>query len=92
MARMIALATTSVVFVLSLVLWAYFDPTTADFQFLESSAWLGGDITYKMGVDGISMLFVVLTAFLMPILHSGQREPSRRACANIWSPSWCWKR
>jgi NADH-quinone oxidoreductase subunit M len=81
MARMIALATTSVVFVLSLVLWAYFDPTTADFQFLESSAWLGGNITYKMGVDGISMLFVVLTAFLMPIsilaseaIHTRLRE------------------
>ena len=66
---------------LSLVLWANFDPTTADFQFLESSVWLGGNITYKMGVDGISMLFVVLTAFLMPIsilaseaIHTRLRE------------------
>jgi NADH-quinone oxidoreductase subunit M len=80
-ARLIALATTAADFVLSLVLWANFDPSTADFQFLESSVWLGGNITYKMGVDGISMLFVVLTAFLMPIsilaseaIHSRLRE------------------
>jgi NADH-quinone oxidoreductase subunit M len=81
LARLIALATTTIVFVLSLVLWANFDTSTADFQFLESSVWLGGNITYKMGVDGISMLFVVLTAFLMPIsilaseaIHSRLRE------------------
>ena len=66
-ARLIALVTTVLNFVLSLVLWIYFDPATSDFQFVESSVWLGGNITYKMGVDGISMLFVVLTAFLMPI-------------------------
>ena len=80
-ARLIALATTSIVFVLSLVLWANFDPSTPDFQFVESSVWLGGNITYKMGVDGISVLFVVLTAFLMPIcilaseaIHTRLRE------------------
>ena len=80
-ARLIALVTTTIVFVLSLVLWANFDTASADFQFLESSVWLGGNITYKMGVDGISVLFVVLTAFLMPIsilaseaIHTRLRE------------------
>jgi NADH-quinone oxidoreductase subunit M len=80
-ARMIALATTAVNFVLSLVLWANFDTGTPAFQFLETSVWLGGNITYKMGVDGISVLFVVLTAFLMPIcilasetIHTRLRE------------------
>src|SRR6185503_472143 len=80
-ARLIALVTTAIDFVLSLVLWANFDPSTSDFQFLESSLWLGGNITYKMGVDGISVLFVVLTAFLMPIcilaseaIHTRLRE------------------
>ena len=58
--------TTLVDFALSLVLWANFDGTSAGFQFVEQAAWLGHDITYHMGVDGISMLFIVLTAGLMP--------------------------
>ncbi len=49
-----------------LLLWR-FDPGTADFQFLEKQPWLGGAITYSMGVDGISLPFVVLTTALMPI-------------------------
>jgi NADH-quinone oxidoreductase subunit M len=65
-ARYVALWTTAVTFVLSLYIWAQFDPTTADFQFVQQSEWLGGAIDYHMGVDGISVLFVVLTAFLMP--------------------------
>ena len=65
-ARYIALWTTLVTFGLSLLLWRAFDPTTAQFQFLEERAWLG-TIKYRMGVDGISMPFVVLTAFLMPL-------------------------
>jgi len=65
-ARWIALATTIVEFVLSLVLWFKFDGSTSAFQFVESADWLGPGIGYRMGVDGISMLFVVLTAGLMP--------------------------
>lgn len=64
--RIIALLTTVAVFVLSLVLWAKFDPANAGFQFVEKHAWLGSGISYHMGVDGISVLFVVLSAFLMP--------------------------
>ncbi|MBT5896101.1 MAG: NADH-quinone oxidoreductase subunit M, partial [Rhodospirillaceae bacterium] len=66
-AKGVALMTTVLTFLISLVIWANFDNGTADFQFIERYAWLGGDIDYRMGVDGISMLFVVLTAFLMPI-------------------------
>ncbi len=66
-ARLIALVTTLIDLVLSLVLWANFNNASSGFQFVESAAWLGGGINYKMGVDGISMLFVVLTAFLMPL-------------------------
>jgi NADH-quinone oxidoreductase subunit M len=80
-ARTIAFVTTLIDFALSLVLWANFDTSTADFQFVETASWLGGGINYKMGVDGISMLFVVLTAGLMPIcivasaaIHSRIRE------------------
>jgi NADH-quinone oxidoreductase subunit M len=66
-ARQIALVVTSLDFLLSLLLWVNFDTGTAAFQFVESADWLGGGILYKMGVDGISVLFVVLTALLMPI-------------------------
>jgi NADH-quinone oxidoreductase subunit M len=65
-ARWIALWTTLFTFALSLLVWINFDPNNPGFQFVEERAWLG-PIKYKMGVDGISMLFVVLTAFLMPL-------------------------
>ncbi|GLK81239.1 NADH-quinone oxidoreductase subunit M [Methylopila turkensis] len=64
--RHVALWTTVVNFVVSLVLWAKFDYAEPGFQFVEQAEWLGGSITYKLGVDGISAPFVVLTAFLMP--------------------------
>jgi NADH-quinone oxidoreductase subunit M len=62
-----ALWTTVVTFILSLLIWANFDPATADFQFVEKHGWLGSSGSYHMGVDGISMLFVILTTLLMPI-------------------------
>ncbi|MGH6889532.1 MAG: NADH-quinone oxidoreductase subunit M [Rhizomicrobium sp.] len=65
-ARVIALATTVANLVVALIIWARFDGSTAAFQFVEEAAWLGTGITYRVGVDGISMLFVVLTAGLMP--------------------------
>jgi NADH-quinone oxidoreductase subunit M len=64
--RRIALGTTLVTFLLSIVLVLQFDGSSSDFQFVEQLGWLGGDISYRMGVDGISVLFVLLTAFLMP--------------------------
>ena len=64
--RYVALWTTLVTFAVSLLIWVNFDPTTASFQFVEDRAWLG-PIKYKVGVDGISMLFVILTTFLMPL-------------------------
>jgi NADH-quinone oxidoreductase subunit M len=63
----VALWTTAVTFVLSLFIWANFDPSNPGFQMVEQMPWLSGKINYKMGVDGISMLFVILTTFLMPI-------------------------
>ena len=66
-ARWIALWTTLVTFVVSLSIWVNFDPKVAGFQFLEEHAWVGDGISYKLGIDGISMLFVILTTFLMPI-------------------------
>jgi NADH-quinone oxidoreductase subunit M len=66
-ARWIALWTTLITFVISLVLVWRFDPGSADFQFLEKRPWLAGTITYTMGVDGISLPFVILTTAIMPI-------------------------
>ena len=66
-ARWIALITTIIVMALSFYLWWAFDGHNADFQFVENLAWLGAGISYKMGVDGISMLFMVLTAILMVV-------------------------
>ena len=65
-ARWIALWTTLVTFAVSLMIWIRFDPSVAGFQMVEQHPWIGGGISYKLGVDGISMLFVILTTFLMP--------------------------
>jgi NADH-quinone oxidoreductase subunit M len=65
-ARYIALWTTLITFAISLLLWRDFDPATAQFQFVELRPWLG-PITFHMGLDGISMPFVVLTTLLMPL-------------------------
>ncbi|MEE2949792.1 MAG: NADH-quinone oxidoreductase subunit M [Pseudomonadota bacterium] len=65
--RNVALLTTVFTFVISLWIWADFDKQATGFQFVEQAEWLGTGITYHMGVDGISMLFVILTTFLMPI-------------------------
>ena len=65
-ARWIALVTTLVTLAVSGVLVAAFDPSSAAYQFVERYAWFAG-AQYHMGVDGISILFVLLTAFLMPI-------------------------
>ncbi|MEQ1716406.1 MAG: NADH-quinone oxidoreductase subunit M [Hyphomicrobium sp.] len=65
-ARWVALWTTLVTFAVSLLIWVNFEKTNPSFQFVEEYAWLG-TLKYKMGVDGISMLFVILTTFLMPL-------------------------
>mgnify|MGYP000628055944 CR=1 FL=1 len=64
--RMVALVTTSVTFLLSLFIWGNFDTANSGFQFVEHREWLSDKISYRMGVDGISILFVILTTFLMP--------------------------
>jgi NADH-quinone oxidoreductase subunit M len=66
-ARNIALWTSLIDFALSLLLWIYFDPDTADFQFVERADWvtLGGfQFSYHMGIDGISLFFVLLSTLL----------------------------
>jgi NADH-quinone oxidoreductase subunit M len=65
--RSIALITTVVTFLLSLLIWIGFDTANPGFQMVEKTDWLDSGISYHMGVDGISMLFVILTTFLMPL-------------------------
>ncbi|HZY14545.1 MAG TPA: NADH-quinone oxidoreductase subunit M [Beijerinckiaceae bacterium] len=65
-ARWAALSTTIIVFLLSLYAWARFDPSSAAFQLVEEKKWFGAGLIYKMGVDGMSLPFVILTTFLMP--------------------------
>jgi NADH-quinone oxidoreductase subunit M len=68
LARQVALGISLVTFVLSLLAWAQFDPTSAAFQFSERYTWLPEfGISYHVGIDGISLLLVVLTTFLTPI-------------------------
>ncbi|GGK53233.1 NADH-quinone oxidoreductase subunit M [Salinarimonas ramus] len=64
--RWAALATTIVTFLLSLVAWARFDTGLPGFQLVETHAWISPEIAFKLGVDGFSMPFVLLTTFLMP--------------------------
>ncbi|MEM1268013.1 MAG: NADH-quinone oxidoreductase subunit M [Pseudomonadota bacterium] len=66
-AKRLALFVTSATFLASLVILAEFDPLDPGFQMVEERAWLGG-LSYKVGVDGISVLFVMLTTFLMPLV------------------------
>ncbi len=65
--RNLALFGSLFTFAVSLFLLFQFDTTTPDFQFVEQYAWLGGGINYKVGVDGISVLFVILTTALTPV-------------------------
>ena len=63
----VSIFTTFVNFFLSLFLWYSFDKSTSDFQFLEEFFWISGFIKFKFGIDGISILFILLTAFITPI-------------------------
>ena len=63
----IAIFTSFVNFFITLFLWFSFDKTTSDFQFVEEINWISGFIKFKFGIDGISILFILLTSFITPI-------------------------
>jgi NADH-quinone oxidoreductase subunit M len=65
--KYVALFTSIVNFLLSIYLWYLFDQNTSEFQFIEDRSWLVGPVNYKVGVDGISILFVILTTFITPL-------------------------
>ena len=65
--KYVALFITLANFFLSLYLWIVFDKSIVDFQFVEEREWISGFVSYKVGVDGISILFILLTTFITPI-------------------------
>ncbi len=65
--KYVALFTSLVNFALSIYLWIFFDQTTSEFQFVEDRVWIENFINYKVGVDGISILFILLTTFITPL-------------------------
>ncbi len=65
--KYVALFTSLVNFFLSIYLWFLFDQTTSEFQFIEDRVWIKNFFNYKVGVDGISILFIVLTTFITPL-------------------------
>jgi NADH-quinone oxidoreductase subunit M len=68
-AKGLALAASLVTFAVSLPLWTGFDRASADYQFVEQRAWMPTlGISYHLGIDGISLLLVLLTTFLMPLV------------------------
>ena len=66
-AKYVAIFTSFVNFLLSIFLWFSFDTSTADFQFIENKQWVRGYFNFKFGVDGISILFILLTTFITPL-------------------------
>ena len=67
-ARLVALLFTAGAFIVSILIYiGFYDSGLGGYQLVEQAAWLGGGVSYKMGVDGVSILFVLLTTFIMPI-------------------------
>ena len=54
-------------FLLSIFLWFSFDNSTSNFQFVENKNWMNGYINFQLGIDGISILFIMLTTFIAPL-------------------------
>ena len=62
--KYVALFTSFVNFLISIYLWYLFDASISSFQFIEEKEWIKGFVNYKVGIDGISILFIILTTFI----------------------------
>jgi len=65
--KYVALFVSFVNFFISIYLWYIFDPNSTEFQFVENRLWLKGFVNYKIGIDGISILFIILSTFIAPL-------------------------
>jgi len=78
-ARRVAMLFTAGAFAVSVFIYvAYYDPSIGGYQLVQQEDWLGGGVSYKMGVDGISILFVLLTTFVMPICILASKSIEKR--------------
>jgi NADH-quinone oxidoreductase subunit M len=76
-AKRVSLVTSIIVFLLSLVMFSEFDKNSSDFQFIEEFLWLGF-FNYKLGVDGISVILILLTTGLMPLVFLSSWSTNKR--------------
>ncbi len=76
--RVVAMVTTVFTFLVSLLILKQFDLSNPGFQLVEKTSWLGGLFSYHMGVDGISVLFVILTTFIMPFCILASQSVDKR--------------
>lgn len=76
-ARWVALFVTTLTFLMSLFILLGFDPADPDFQFVEENDWIFG-LQYKLGVDGLNVIFVGLTAFVMPLVIAASWDQAIR--------------
>src|SRR5918994_688119 len=82
--RNLALTVSLATFAATLWLWARFDPTSAEFQFVESYSWMPDfGIRYQIGVDGISLFLIVLTGFLTPLALLSSWESVHKSVKNF---------
>ena len=66
--RQISLLISCLTFLLTCVLWIQFDNSSSEFQYVETFSWLSNqNISFSLGIDGISLFFLVLTGFLVPV-------------------------
>ena len=66
-ARYVAIFTSFTNFALTIYLWFLFDNLSSDFQFVENREWLRGYVNFRLGIDGISIFFILLTTLIIPI-------------------------
>ena len=76
-AKRVSLVTSIIVFLLSLVMFSEFDKNSSDFQFVEEFLWLGF-FNYKLGVDGISVVLILLTTGMMPLVFLSSWTTNKR--------------
>ena len=78
-AKIVALLSSVVTFVLSLHLWVNFDSTTAELQFVEQAEWIPAfGIEYLLGLDGLNLFFLLIVAFITPLALLGSWNVSKR--------------
>ena len=85
--KYVALFITVANFILSIYLWFVFDKSTVEFQFVEDREWIVGFVNYKVGVDGISILFILLSILSIYHYYSIATAHSAGPCCELYAVS-----